>query len=252
MRPGIQISGFRPLMKTEKEMRQTFLRVAALGCRYVQLQWVDPSVPTDRIAEALRDAGLVSVSVQDFYDSVIADEAYYLRLNGQTGGKWLCVSRIPERMKSPEGLEEYIKELRRLNETAKARGQEVCFHPVAAGYRGIGGKCPVDTLLCGMPDLKLCLDLYHLDKAGYAIPAWIERHAGRVAMAHFKDELGGALVPAGRGAVPYAGAVRACLRAGVAFGFVEQESWDGDPFACAGEALDWLRGELSAAEAPAL
>ena len=248
MRPGIQISSFKPLMQTARDMYETFLHVRALGCRYVQLQWISPSVPTDTVAQALREAGLVSVSVQDFFDSVRADREYYLRLNEQTGGRWLCVSRIPDRMKSPEGLESYMRELEELSETANSRGQEVCLHPVAADYREIGGLCPVDEILARMPKTKLCLDLYHLYKAGFAIPAWIERYRGRIVMVHFKDEKNGRQVPAGRGDIRYDGAVRACIRANVSYGFAEQESWDGDPFARLGEALDWLRGELSAAE----
>ena len=246
MLPGIQISSFRPLTKTEEGMRETFRRAAALGCRHVQLQWIDPSIPAEKIAEALKEAGLVSVSVQDYYDSVVADEEYYLRLNGETGGRWLCVSRIPERMKSPEGLDRFVRELRRLGEAAKDRGQALCYHPVAPDYPEIGGKCPVEVLLERLPELRLCLDLCHLDKAGYDLPAWIGAHAGRVDMVHFKDEKDGRLVPAGQGDVRYAGAVRACLRAGVAYGFAEQEAWEGDPFVRIGEALDWLRGELAA------
>ena len=245
MQPGIQISSFQPIMKTEKEMRQTFQRAALTGCKFVQLQWVDPAIPTDRVAGALKDTGLISVSVQDCFDSVCADEEYYLRLNEQTGGKWLCVSRIPERMKSPEGLESFIRELERLSETAGARGQEVCFHPVSTDYRETHGKIPVEEILARMPGMKLCLDFYHLDKAGYDIPAWIERHADRVEMVHFKDGKNGLPVPAGQGTVRYEGVVRACLQANVSYGFVEQESWDRDPFVCIGEALDWLRRELS-------
>ena len=64
-------------------------------------------------------------------------------------------------------------------------------------------------------------------------------------MVHFKDGKNGLPVPAGQGTVRYEGVVRACLQANVSYGFVEQESWDRDPFVCIGEALDWLRGELS-------
>ena len=225
-------------------MQQTFLQSAALGCRFVQLQWIDPSVPAESIAAALTEAGLVSVSVQDFFDSVCADEEYYLRLNELTGGEWLCVSRIPERMRSPEGLNRYIQELQRLRKTAEARGQKLCFHPVSADYAGIGGLCPVEEILARMPEMKLCLDLYHLHKAGYSLPAWIAAHAGRIEMVHFKDEKNGALVPAGQGEVAYDGAVEACLKAQVSYGFVEQESWDRDPFVCIGEALAWLRRKI--------
>ena len=248
MQTGIQLSSFKPLMKTEQAMRETFLRTAALGCTLVQLQWVGPSIPTETIAQALEEAGLVSISVQDFFDTVRADAAYYLRLNEQTGAKWLCVSRIPERMKTPEGLEAMVHELRTLSETAQRQGQKLCFHPVASDYQAIGGKCPVDELLVRLPDMPLCLDLFHLARAGYILPAWMESHRGRIEMVHFKDEKNGLLVPAGQGTVPYGGAVKACLQAHVAYGFVEQESWDRDPFVCLGEALGWLRAELSAAQ----
>ena len=247
MQSGIQISSFRPLMKTEAEMRDTFRQTAMLGCRFVQLQWIGRAVQTEKIAEALKENGLNSVSVQDLSDNVLAEEEYYLRLNEQTGGKWLCVSRIPERMKSPEGLEGFMNELQRLSERCAAYGQELCLHPVADDYLNINGKCPVDEILAGLPQMKLCLDLYHLAKAGYSAPAWMDRWPDRIELVHFKDEQNSRLVPAGQGNLCNATLVRACLNAKVSFGFVEQESWDGDPFACLGEAFRWLNGELAAA-----
>ena len=161
-----------------------------------------------------------------------------------TGGEWLCVSRVPDRLKSREGLSAYVDELRALQKTLDPLGQKLCFHPVAADYAPLDGVVPVEYLLEAMPSLQLCLDLYHLNRSGYAMPDWIRAHAGRICMVHFKDGKDGRLVPAGQGDTDWRGVAQACVEAGVAYGFVEQETWDRDPFECLGEALRWLNGQL--------
>ena len=134
MQTGIQISSLKPLLTSEDQVRAAFLKAAGLGCFLVQLQWIDPSVPLEAIADALAAAGLRSVSVQDLYESVQENPAYYLRLNALTGGRWLCVSRVPERLKSAEGLSQFVQELTALTEAAKQYGQRVCFHPISSAY----------------------------------------------------------------------------------------------------------------------
>ncbi len=244
MKTGVQISSLKPLLRTEEQVKTAFSRVAAMGGEVVQLQWIDPAVPAAAIACALDGAGLSSVSVQDFYESVRADEAYYVALNRLTGGEWLCVSRVPERLKSRPGLDAFVSELRAMQDRLEPFGQKLCFHPVLADYQLIDGVNPTEFLLESMPELSLCLDLYHLGRSGADMPAWIRAHAGRICMVHFKDAKDGRLVPAGQGDIPWGGVVPACLEAGVPWAFVEQETWDGDPFDCLKAALDWLNGEM--------
>ncbi|MBQ8953179.1 MAG: sugar phosphate isomerase/epimerase [Clostridia bacterium] len=246
MKTGIQVSSLKPLLKTEAQVYDAFRKMADLGCEAVQVQWVDPAVPIETIAAALRETGLYSVGTQDFYDLVHENTGYYTRLNQLTGGEWLCVSRVPERLKSREGLGSYVGELQTLQKDIAPLGQRLCFHPVAADYAPIDGVVPVEYLLEQMPDLQLCLDLYHLNRCGFNMPEWILAHAGRICMAHFKDGIDGRLTPAGQGSVNWRGVTKACVEAGVAYGFVEQESWDRDPFDCLGEALAWLNKELEA------
>ena len=40
-------------------------------------------------------------------------------------------------------------------------------------------------------------------------------------------------------------ALRACRETQVPYGFVEQETWDGDPFRCLGQAFAWLRAQTA-------
>lgn len=241
MELGIQVSSLKPLLNTPEQVDQVFARMAQMGYRWVQLQWIDPAVSPEDIAAALNRHGLRSVSVQDFCTSIRENLEYYVNLNQRTGGRWLCVSRIPEECKSPQGLAEFARELEALNEKISPLGQQVCFHPVSADFQAVPGLDAVEVLLEKLPWMPLCLDLYHLNRCCGDMPGYIRRHAGRICMVHFKDSRDGRLVPAGQGDTPWEGVAQACRDAGVEYAFVEQETWDGDPFQCLQEALDWLK-----------
>ncbi len=245
MERGIQVSSLKPLLMNEEQVAEAFANMRALGCRTVQLQWIDPSVSPDFVAQVLRDNHMASVSVQDFYEIIKENFSYYTALNAATGGKWLCVSRIPERLKSREGLDAFIAELRHMQETLDPLGQKLCLHPVSADFTAVPGMDAVTYLLDSMPEMDICLDLYHLDRNCADMPGFIRRYGSRICMVHFKDSIGDTLVPAGQGQVNYEGVVRACLDAGVLYGFAEQERWNRDPYLCLGEAMAWLEEELA-------
>jgi len=103
----------------------------------------------------------------------------------------------------------------------------------------------VEYLLQHMPELALCLDLYHLNRNCTDMPAFIRRYGSRICMVHFKDGVGETLVPAGQGDTNWDGVVDACLEAGVPYAFVEQERWSRDPYDCLKEAMDWLDREMT-------
>lgn len=241
MELGIQVSSLKPLLNTPEQVDQVFARMAQMGCRWVQLQWIDLAVSPEDIAAALNRHGLRSVSVQDFCTSIRETLEYYVNLNQRTGGRWLCVSRIPEEYKSPQGLAAFAREMEALNEKISPLGQQVCFHPVSADFQAVPGLDAVEVLLEKLPWMPLCLDLYHLNRCCGDMPGYIRRHAGRICMVHFKDSRDGHLVPAGQGDTPWEGVAQACRDAGVEYAFVEQETWDGDPLQCLQEALGWLK-----------
>lgn len=245
MKNGIQVSSLKPLLLTEDQVALAFDKMRALGCDTVQLQWIDPSVPIPFIAAALKKSGMESVSVQDFYSLVAENFDYYAQLNAATGGTWLCVSRIPDHLKSSEGLDVYVQQLRAMQETLDPLGQKICFHPVTPDYTAVPGMNAVEELLARMPELTLCLDLFHLNRNCADMPGFIRKYAGRICMVHFKDAVGDTLVPAGQGDTNWDGVVKACLETGIPYAFVEQERWERDPYDCMKEAMEWLDQEMA-------
>ena len=249
MKTGIQVSSFKPVLTTEAEVKSAFEKMKAMGCEWVQLQWIDPAVPVEWIAGCLKQTGIRSVSVQDFYEVIRQNKPYYIELNRQTGGTWMCVSRVPERLKTRAGLDEYVTELRAFQKELDAYGQKLCFHAVGMDFAPIDGIDPVAYLLDHMPELAICVDFYNIRKAGQNAVAYLKKYAGRVCMVHFKDGtvIDGVeqLVPSGQGDTDWNGVVAACVETGVEYGFVEQERWLKDPFECMREALEWVNGQLA-------
>ncbi len=244
MKTGIQVSSLKSMLKTEAEVKTAFDKMKAMGCEWVQLQWIDPRVPADFIAKCLAQTGIRSVSVQDFYEVICQNKAYYIELNARTGGTWMCVSRIPDRLKTRKGLDDYAAELRAFQRELDAYGQKLCFHAVGMDFAPIDGIDPVAYLLDAMPEMQLCVDFYNIRKAGHDPNAYLRRYAGRVCMVHFKDGIGEQLVPAGQGNTDWTDVAATCMETGVEYAFVEQERWLKDPFDCMQEALNWLKKEL--------
>ena len=241
MKSGIQVSSFKPVLTTEEQVAYAFAQIKAMGCRYVQLQWIDRSVSIGHIARCLKESGIESVSVQDFYEVIRQDPEYYIQLNAATGGTWMCVSRIPERLKTRQGLDAFAAELRQFQQKLDAYGQKLCFHPVSADFAPIAGMDPVEYLFDAMPELAIASDLYHLNRCREMIP-WLKAYSGRVCMVHFKDENEtGELVPPGQGIVNWQGVADTCRQIGVQYAFAEQERWEGDPFERLKEGFDWVR-----------
>ena len=244
MKYGIQVSSLKPLLLTKEQVQLAFEKIAALGCPSVQIQWIDKGVEIRDIAGACQASGLENVGIQDFYELVTADLEYYVNLNAATGGIWVAVSRIPDRCKSPEGLDVFLRELRDLEKTLAKYGQKLCFHPVSADFQAVPGMNAVEYLLEKLPEMALCLDLYHLNRCCEDMPGFIRRYAGRIPMVHFKDsDENGKLVPAGQGTVRWEGVMEACEAAGVIWGFAEQETWEGDPYEALSQALAWMNGK---------
>ncbi len=251
LRAGIQVSSVKAYLQTAEDVRKSFLKFGEMGYTRAQLQWIGKDVPAAVIAEALKESGMESWGIQDYYEEILADMDYYLGLCEATGGRYLCVSGIPAVYKENgtvtlEGLRRMADDLNHLVEDLSHRGMVATFHPRWQEYELVEGK-PATAWLMEMTDprFQLTLDLNHVVRAGEDPVAWILNMQGRQDMVHYKDMVDATkeksvLVPAGQGCLDGKAILDACRKAGVQTVFAEQESWDKDPFICLKESYDFL------------
>lgn len=244
---GIQLSSLRPYLQTERDARDTFSRLSAMGCRVVQLQWLSPSLSPEWVAGALRATGLKSVSSQDFFEQVQKDWEQTVRLNRLCGSRHICVSGIPGHFLDADACSRFALRAGRMARSLAPLGMRLSFHPRAREYAKIGDKTAVELVLEQTPELMLGLDCYHAVKAGAEPAALIRRYASRIDFVHFKDfytDPRGTehLVPLGRGRIDWPPLIAACREAQIPWIFAEQETWETDAFACMAESLAYLAG----------
>lgn len=245
---GAQVSSLQAYLQTPQQMEETFCRLGEMGYHIVQIQWVNPEIPPETVAEALKKAGLTSVSTQDYYSAVMEHLEDTLRLHDLCGSRNICVSGIPCEFFSEDGCMVFAGKLTAFAAQMEAQGKVVSFHPRVQEYRRFGGKTAVDILMENTPDsFQLGLDLYHLIKAGLDPDEWIRRYQGRIEFVHFKDFCHGPngeelLVPVGQGEIDWTSSIRACKETGIKWAFAEQERWQKDAFQCMAESLAFLKG----------
>lgn len=243
---GAQVSSLKPYLQSEPELRTAFGRLAKMGYRDVQLQWIAPEIEPEIIADALAEAGLFGVSTQDYYEVVRKRLGYFLKLNDLCGSRHVCVSGIPSEYLSYEGCREFGKELAELTRQLEAEGKILSFHPRSQEFAVFGGRTAVEILLEEAPEpFSICLDLYHVEKAGLSMGDWVRKLRDRVDMVHFKDYIKRgdgtvALAPVGQGCIDWSDAVAACREISVPWAFAEQETWEKDAFVCMEESREWL------------
>ena len=250
MRIGLQISSLKPYIQTRAGVADTLRCVRGMGYTDVQLQWTGADVPCEFIAEELERNGLSCWGTQDYYDVVMARLEYEIRAAGLYGSRYICVSGVPERFMSPEGLVAMAGELNRTQARLADSGIALTFHPRHMELTPMDGASAAERRLELAAGVQLTLDIYQAEMAGRSAAELMRKYSGRVDMVHFKDAAGRSadapLTPVGAGVIDFGPAIAACARAGVKVALAEQERWQGDAFECMAQSLAFLRSATAA------
>jgi len=251
MKVGIQISSVSKYLNNEHNVKESFSKVKEMGYDEIQIQWVSPDVSSEYIKNVLDETKLNCVGTQDYYDEVAPKLDKIIKQNELWGGQYICVSRIPERYHSLDGCISLASEINKLIERTENAGKTLAFHPIYSDYAKYDEKILLEVLLenCSSK-LQVCLDAFHVMKAGYDPADWVKKLKGRIPLIHFKDmaiskDGNEILVPVGQGILNWDNIFSACIETGVEYCFAEQEQWQKDPFECLSESYDFITNKLS-------
>ena len=242
MRIGIQVSSLKKYLQSEADVASSFEKLAAMGYTDVQIQWVGKSVPYEFIAGEIHKNNFVCWGTQDYYDLVCARMDDELRIGRLYGSRYICVSGIPERFRSVDGVKQMAEELNALTARLGKEGYILTFHPRVEEYRCIPGFDAVGYLMDSVPEMQLTLDCFHTEKSGTDTAGMLRKYMGRTDIVHFKNHKSGQLCPLADGEIDYKPIFAVCAETGVKVVLTEQEAWQKDAFLCMEENLRYLKG----------
>ncbi|MFW6270706.1 MAG: sugar phosphate isomerase/epimerase family protein [Bacillota bacterium] len=243
---GIQISSVRKYLQTPEDVLESFRKMSIIGYKAIQIQWISPDVSMGFINDALKETKLNCIGTQDYYDRVIPNLDEIIKMNNLWGGTYICVSGIPERFQSFQGCMSLAAELNKITKRLEKEGKILCFHPRSQEFERYDGQIALDILLENTVDtFQVCLDVFHVQKAGYDPINWLKKLNGRVDLVHFKDMAANPsdkqdLTPIGQGTLNWEDIFKTCKQTGVKYGFAEQERWEKDPFKCFEESYKFI------------
>ena len=247
MELGIQISSVRKYLQTPEDVLRSFQKVSGIGYRNIQIQWISPDVPPEFIKDALLETKMKCVGTQDYTEDVLPQLDAIIAMNRLWGGSYVCISGIPKDQMNAEGTKAFARVVAEATKRVEGAGMVMEFHPRAPEFAAGGGAILLDILMDALPPtFQLCLDAFHVVKAGLDPAAWVRKYRGRLDLIHFKDmqklpDGSTDVCPVGQGFIDWPGIVKACQETNVKYCFAEQETWKKDAFECLKESYDYIR-----------
>lgn len=245
---GIQISSVKKLLQTPESVRNSFKKCTEIGYKYIQIQWIAPSVPDEAIRDALLESGLECVGTQESYKEVFPNIKKYIKMNQMWGGKYVCSSAtgMENTFSSVGECLNAAKEFNKMAERLKDEGLIFAFHPTNSYIVETGGKTSLDIIMENTGgDVQFNLDMYHIQTSGNDPVEWLKKAAGRADMIHFKDYMtvrsNTVLCPVGQGEIAWAEVIAACAETGVKYCFAEQEGLERGAFKYLGESYEFMK-----------
>ena len=245
---GFQLSSVTPYLDTPERLRNTFLRLAEIGYRDVQLQGIPIDIEDNLIVEALVEAKLNCVATQEDYPFGFGENPEKgITRAVAVGAKYLCCALIPRDVDSVVKLEQFASKLSKIAEMAQSADLIFSFHPIGADYRGLEDRPVYERLLEMLPKgthLTFCVNSAF--NAGVDPAIIFEKYTGRMDLVHFKDDAttaegGRHLMPLGQGSHDWKPILDECKKAKVKYIFAEQERWLKDAFECAKDSFEYLK-----------
>lgn len=244
---GIQLYTLRD--ETAKDFLGTLKKVADIGYKVVEFAGYFET-PAKQLKQVLNDNGLTSASAHvglNFHepDKLLSDLAKQVEYAQELGLRYVVCpgAPFPERPELAD-IQRLADQLGQAGKLVSEAGLKFGYHNHDFEFRLIDGKPAIDHLFELVPAEFLIaeFDLGWIQVAGYNPVEYVQRYAGRVPLAHFKDFGEGRQdTEVGKGSVDFDGVLKIADEAGIEYYIVEQEQFPVSSLESAKICLDFFK-----------
>jgi hydroxypyruvate isomerase len=223
---GLQLYTVRKAMQSDFD--GTLKRVAAVGYKEIEFAGLFGH-PAARVRRVLDQLGLSAPSMHVPFETMSTGWNAVLDDAGRLGCRHVVVPSIPDSLRtSIDDSRRVAESFTRAAEAAAKAGMGFAYHNHAVDFKPLDRKLPFDVLLEATdPSLvRIELDLYWIERAGYDPLRYFNRWPGRCKLIHVKDSLGAPdhrMTEVGSGIIDWPNLLASARAAGAEHFFVEQD-----------------------------
>ena len=253
---GLQLYTIRDYMKTEKDINESFAKLAEIGYTEAQTAGL-PAVPVDIFARAAKKNGIKIVGTHYDYDKIINNPGETMQVHDMWGTKNIGIGGMPSGpRKSYDELMPFIEQFNKAAENYAKQGYKLTYHNHSFEFvRTNGNKTIMDYLYEELDpkNVSFVLDTCWVANAGADVRYWMEKLAGRIDILHLKDvkvlrndetkKYYNTMAEIGNGNIWWDGVMETAKKIGVKNYIVEQDAEfiDGDPFKSIAVSAEYLK-----------
>jgi sugar phosphate isomerase/epimerase len=243
-RLGIQLFTIRDFMQDEKDMDESFAKLAKLGYTTVQTAGYEG----EAMANAAKKHGITVVGTHYDTEKIFNNPEETIAVHKLLGTTNIGIGGMPgEARESYENLMAFIEKFNKAAALYAKEGFKLTYHNHSFEFVEIkDGKSIMDYLYEGLDkdNVSFVLDTCWVAHGGADVRHWLEKLAGRVDILHLKDikpfldsdskmvGVSHKITEIGNGSIWWDGVLETAEKTGVKEYVVEQDlNWiDGDPF----------------------
>lgn len=236
MKLAAQTYTVRKFTQTQEDISRTLERLKGIGYRAIQISGFGKYDP-EWLKGELDRLDIEVCATHTPPADIIGDTVRVIKEHRLLKIPYVGIGMY--KMYTLKECDEFCKQIAPAAEKIAQNGLKLLYHNHAHEFIKEGGEWIIERLLHNFePELLgLLVDFYWVQRAGYPPEKFLQEHADRIPVVHFKDmravadyDVTPQYMEIFEGNMDYETIYRVCVENGVEWAAVEQDFCDGDPF----------------------
>lgn len=187
MKLGVQLYTVRDYINTEKDIKETFKKLKAIGYDNIQTARALSGLSYDKFREMAKEEGLEICGTFDDFELMKNKPIQAVENHKKLETKIMGIGFA--KYNSPEDVEKMLSDMKKIAENIYPHGFKFTYHNHAHEFAPYKDKPIIDHFIAETPKEKVifCLDTYWVHYAGFNVCEYINKLSGRLDILHLKD-----------------------------------------------------------------